>query len=148
MKTLAAHADYLITLHHGANADAGPLDITFGGQPSKLTASGFGTGWCLGKGWDTIYVAQRAETQYQDLPLEAFVGAVAEVIEGRDVVCYGSSLGAYAALYYGGSIDARIIAAAPMLPAWPPLKRPKDAIPLKHLPLNDVPRSRHEPVLI
>jgi len=148
MKTLVAHADYMITLHGGTNADAGPLVITFGGQPSGLTASGFGTGWCLGKGWDTIYVAQRADTQYQDLPLETFVGAVAKVVEGRDVVCYGSSLGAYAALYYGGGIDARIVAAAPMLPAWPRLKRPKDAIPLKHLPLNQVPRSRHAPVLI
>ncbi|RDW12787.1 hypothetical protein [Paracoccus thiocyanatus] len=122
--------------------------MTFGGQPSGLAASGFGTGWCLGKGWDTIYVAQRAGTQYQDLPLDAFVAAVAPVVSGRDVVCYGSSLGAYAALYYGGSIDARIIAAAPMLPAWPPLNRVKDAIPLRHQPLQDAPRSRHAPVLL
>lgn len=62
---------------------------------------------------------------------------------------YGSSLGGYAALYYGGSIDARCIAAAPMLPAWRPLDLPayRD-LEMQHLEMADVPISKHDPVVI
>lgn len=147
--TVASAADYLIT-HHPAGANgSGPLVITFGGQPSKLTPSGFGTGFALANGWDSIYVAQREGTQYQGLDRETFAEAVAPLARGRDVVCYGSSLGAYAALYFGGSIDARIIAAAPMLPAWPPLQRPaQDQMPVAHGPIADGPLSSCPPVVI
>lgn len=146
--TLATHDDYLITLHHGANACTGPLVITFGGQPSKLTAAGFGTGWCLNRGWDTIYVAQRHGSQYQGLRQQEFYDAVASTIEGRDVVSYGSSLGGYAALYFGGAIDARIVAAAPLLPAWPPLERARDTINIRHSELAQAKVSSKSPIII
>lgn len=100
--TLAAHDDYLITLHHAEKPEVGPLVITFGGQPSKRTPEGFGTGFCLANDWDTIYVAQRAGTQYQGLDASTFRDAVAPVADGRDTVCYGSSLGGYAALFWRG----------------------------------------------
>lgn len=122
MKTiLADRPDYRITLHQAGPVPAERLVITFGGQPSGIRDDGFGTDFCLRQGWDTIYVAQRHGTQYQGLSLAAFADAVAPLCAGRDVVTYGPSLGGYAALYYGGIIDARIIAAAPMLPAWRPL---------------------------
>lgn len=146
---LAIHADYQISLHRArAPDDAVPLVITFGGQPSGLGETGFGTGWCLQLGWDTIYVAQRHGTQYQGLSMEDFRDAVAAICAGRDVVCYGSSLGGYAALYYAGAIGARVLAASPMLPAWPPLGRRPDMIPILHRPLADVPRSPHSPILL
>lgn len=148
---LATHTDYQITLHTAQVTDArdtAPLVITFGGQPSGLGAAGFGTGWCLQLGWDTIYVAQRHGSQYQGLSIEAFSDAVRQVCEGRDVVCYGSSLGGYAALYYAGAVNARVLAASPMLPAWPPLARRHDMIPICHHPLATVPRSVHSPILL
>lgn len=74
---------------------------------------------------------------------------MAPLCQGRDVVCYGSSLGAYAALYYGGSIGARIIAAAPMLPAWRPLNiRAYYDLPMHHVELHETPRSPVPPVVI
>ncbi len=121
--TLAQDRDFRITLHRAdPSGDDRPIVVTFGGQPSDLTATGFGTAFLLGQGFDTVYVAQRHGTQYQGLSRERFVEGVAPVIAGRDVVTYGASLGGYAALYYGGAIDARIIAASPMLPAWRPLR--------------------------
>ncbi len=65
------------------------------------------------------------------------------------MVCYGSSLGAYCALYYGGAIDSRIIAAAPRFPAWPRRADPKYAdLVVTHHELWEVPRSSKAPVLI
>lgn len=94
LQTLARTDDYLITLHRPDRPSADVIVITFGGMPSGLAASGFGTTFCLSKGWTTIYVAQRALSQYQGLDLAAFQAAVAPVVDKRDMVCYGSSLGA------------------------------------------------------
>lgn len=152
---LAGGDGFLITLHPAPRtphpAPKGPdevLVITFGGQPSGIASSGFGTGWCLQYGWDTIYVAQKHGTQYQQLDLKSFAEAVLPVADGRDIVCYGSSLGAYAAIYFAGAIDARVIAAAPMLPAWPPLGRDADAIPLLHQPLSAAPKTTRSPIVL
>lgn len=149
MKTLADHPDYRITLHQAGSKRSKICLVTFGGQPSDLADAGFGTEFALKNGWDTIYVAQRYGTQYQGLSVEAFKAAVAPAVRRRDPVCYGPSLGGYAALYYGGSINARIIAGAPMLPAWRPLKnRAYAALPMTHSELIDVPRSKKAPVVI
>lgn len=146
-QTLADSDGYRITLHRAARPARRVL-VTFGGQPSGLSDSGFGTDFALEQGYDTVFVAQAHGTQYQALPLETFAGAVAPVLEGRDVCAYGSSLGAWAALYYGGSIDARILAAAPMLPAHPAMNnRAYRDLPLTHRELWQVPRSRHAPVI-
>jgi len=150
--TLADHPDYRITLHRTKYRKEGvtpKMVITFGGQPADLADSGFGTKFCLSSGWDTIYVTQRVHTQYQGLSIEAFWDAIAEQCEGREVVCYGSSLGAYAALYYGGSLDARIVAAAPMLPAWKPLGlRPFADVEVTHQPMADGPLSTSVPIVM
>jgi hypothetical protein len=146
---LADHADYRITFHPSGKADPGPLVVTFGGQPSGLGDSGFGTDFCARNGWDHIHVAQRSATQFQGLDLEAFEAATAELAAGRDVVCYGASLGGYAAFYYGGCLNARIIAAAPMLPLWPPMRNRAFAdAPYLHRPLEHCPRSSALPVII
>lgn len=147
-RTLCSHDDYRITLHQPDRVSADTIVVTFGGMPSDLAGSGFGTNFCLSQGWTTIYVAQRAMSQYQGLDQAAFRAAVAPVVDGRDVVCYGSSLGGYAALYYGGAVNARIIAAAPRLPAWPPITSPGLAIPLTHQPLHEAARSTSAPVVI
>lgn len=146
---LADHADYRITLHRAADAPTERLVVTFGGQPSGISDKGFGTDFALAGGWDTVFVAQRYGTQYQGLPVEAFRDALSGAILGRDVIAYGSSLGAYAACYYGGSIDARIVAAAPMLPAWPPLRNHAYAgLRLQHRDMREGPLSRRDPVVL
>ncbi|GGF66574.1 hypothetical protein GCM10011402_18580 [Paracoccus acridae] len=147
-RTLCRHDDYLITLHQPDRVSAHTVVITFGGMPSVLAEKGFGTSFCLSQGWTTIYVAQRALSQYQGLDQTSFQAAVGPAVEGRKVVCYGSSLGGYAALYFGGAINARIIAAAPKLPAWPPIASPGLAIPLTHRPLHEAARSMSAPVVI
>jgi hypothetical protein len=84
------------------------------------------------------------------LSVETFSDRVAPLVAGYgDVLTYGSSLGGYAALYFGGVVDARIIAAAPMFPAWPPLRnRAYAALAVTHSELWEVPRSRHAPTVI
>lgn len=150
MKPLGKHDNYEITLHTCSAKQGSKLIITFGGQPSDLASSGFGTDFVLSMGFDTIHVAQKFGTQYQGLSIESFHAAVSPLLKDwDDVITYGSSLGGYAALYYGGSINARCIAAAPMLPAWPPLKLPKyKNLEMAHLELIDVPVSKHDPVVI
>ena len=62
-------------------------------------------------------------------------------IEGRDVVTYGASLGAYAAFYFGGAIGARIIGAAPMQSLWPEVMVKRwEGVPLIHNRLEDTPK--------
>lgn len=146
---LANNSDYRITLHQYGEAPTEKLLVTFGGQPSDLADAGFGTDFAAKLGIDSLFVAQSYGSQYQGLSVKAFKDAVNGVVSQRDVISYGSSLGAYAALYFGGCIDARIIAAAPMLPAWPPLKnRAYSDLKINHLPLVDVPRSSRSPVVI
>ncbi len=148
MYTLADHADYRITYHPAPQASH-RMVITFGGQPSDLSDKGFGSDFAMSQGWNHIFVAQRVGTQYQGLSSRVFRAAVSPLCAGMDTVCYGSSLGAYAALYYGGQIDARIIAAAPMLPAWKVLKNRAYAdVVVAHSPLQQMRRSRHAPVVI
>ncbi|PYE84492.1 hypothetical protein [Pseudoroseicyclus aestuarii] len=150
MRTLARHGDYEITLHESGAQPSDKLVVTFGGQPSDLAQSGFGTSFALSLGYDTIHVAQRFGTQYQGLPLEAFHAAVHPVSRGyADVITYGSSLGGYAALYYGGCIEARCLAAAPMLPAWKPLQLPayRD-VAVTHRALGECPASGRTPTVL
>lgn len=119
--------------------------ITFGTLQSDLAEAGFGTELCLRSGHPTIHVATRRGAQYQELPLETFVRAVrpalAELGRARPAV-YGASLGAYAAVHFGGSIDADIIAAAPQCPAMPELRmRHAQTTPMRHADLRTVPRG-------
>lgn len=149
MKVLVSQEEYRIVLHQAGDVPSEKIVITFSGLPHTLDDKGFGTDYCLAHGWDNIYVSQLRGTQFQGLSREAFVAAVTPELEGKDVICYGSSLGGYAAFYYGGSLDARIIAAAPVFPAlldnW--ANKP-NALEVVHDNLADVPRSSQPPFVI
>lgn len=147
MFVLADHPEYRITFHPG-NADSNRVVVTFGGQPSGLSDTGFGSQFVMAEGWHHVFVAQAAGSQYQGLAAKVFKTALSP-FAGMDVVCYGASLGGYAALYFGGQIDARIIAAAPLLPAWPPFENIKYRdVRIRHGDLRRMRRSRHAPVVI
>ena len=89
MRTLARHGDYEITLHESGAQPGDKLVVTFGGQPSDLAQSGFGTSFALSLGYDTIHVAQRFGTQYQGLPLEAFLEFIVDAyIQTTGFLCH------------------------------------------------------------
>ena len=149
MRVLASTEKYRIVFHQAGKARTDIVVITFAGQPHSLDDKGFGTEYCLRHGWDTIYVSQLRGTEFQGLSREAFLEVVAPEVEGRDVVCYGSSLGGYTAFYYGGSLDARIIAAAPVFPALMKVWRGGESpVEFTHSELKDVPRTSKSPFII
>ncbi len=118
------------------------LVITFGTLQSDIEDVGFGTAFALKNGHPTIYVSPRRGSQYQELSLDAFFETIVPEIGEQRPVVYGSSLGAYAAVYFGGSIDADIIAAAPQCPAMPELQMPHaQTTPMRHIDLTEVPRT-------
>lgn len=148
-RILANHEDYRVTLHQADEKPSEKLVVTFGGKGSGLSEIGFGTSFCLKNKWDTVYVAQKPKTQYQQLSLDQFFDALHPVANGRDLVFYGSSLGAYASFYYGGIFDAQIIGIAPLLPAWPPCNPlPHEAVPVLHEPLEEVAKSNRTPIVL
>lgn len=93
--------------------------ITFNGAHSKKNVEPFGFQYIISKKWNLISVAQDNNTQYQGLSLKNFFTSVSPLIKGKKVFSYGSSLGGYCALYYGGAINATIIAASPRNSAHP-----------------------------
>jgi len=146
--TLANAPGYLITYHKNAQQTDNVV-ISFGGLPSKKTSRGFGSVFLLKQGYDHIFVAQEEGSQYQELPLEDFVKAVGPYLEDKRVFTYGSSLGAYAALYYGGAINAKVIASAPKNSAHRFMRKKKYAhIQFKHKDLENVPRSETPPLIL
>src|SRR5699024_10743524 len=77
----------------------------------------FGSEMIMSTGFDHIYVAQRKHTQYQFLTAEDFSSIINDVINGKDVYTYGSSLGAYCAIYYRDEINAYILDMSPLITA-------------------------------
>jgi peptidoglycan/xylan/chitin deacetylase (PgdA/CDA1 family) len=145
---LAEDEDFLVTFHKNQQENDTIL-ISFGGLPSKKTETGFGSEFALSNGLDHIFVAQREKTQYQGLSLEDFKKAVTPVIGGKKVFTYGSSLGAYCSVYYGGCINARIISAAPKNSAHPSmLKKGFENIKFTHRNYAANPLSAKAPVII
>lgn len=87
--------------------------VTFGVIHSDFISTPFGFPFITEQGFDHIHVAQERFTFYQLLDLDVFLGAVGGICRGKNVVAYGSSLGAYAAFYFGGPLGAKILAASP-----------------------------------
>jgi tetratricopeptide (TPR) repeat protein len=100
------------------------LVITF--QPMRVMGvdePGFGEEFLLRNGYDVVCVQKRRESWYQDLSFADFQAAVSDWAEKYDdVVMYGSSVGAYAALYYSGAVDARVLALSPLMSLHPTLR--------------------------
>lgn len=146
--TLANAPGYLITYHKSSQI-TDKVVISFGGLPSKKTSRGFGSTFLLKQGYDHIFVAQEEGSQYQKLPLIDFVKSVEPYIKNKKVFTYGSSLGAYAALYYGGAVNAKIIASAPKNSAHRFMRKKKYShIKFSHNDLEDVPKSNVNPLIL
>lgn len=99
--------------------------VVFNGTKSTKKSMPFGLSFLLSRGYNVISCLQDNDTQYQSLSFEDFRSAVLPYVEGKNVICYGSSLGGYCAIYYAGAINASVIAAAPRNSAHPDLVRKK-----------------------
>ena len=81
---------------------------------------GFAQDFLLKNGYDVIAVQKNSESWYQDLNPDHFRRAIMRVSQSYDgLVCYGISMGAFAALYFGGYVNASIIAISPLCSIHP-----------------------------
>lgn len=148
VEVLARTDWYAITHHRRAEPSRGVM-VTFDNISFGIRDKGFGTDFALKLGFDNIYVSQRKESQYQGLSIEDFHAAVAPVTAGQNVFAYGASLGAYAALYYGGCIDARIVASAPKNSAHPSIGSNRFAgLEFRHVEISQTPLSSKPPIIL
>jgi predicted Zn-dependent protease len=101
-----------------------PVFITFDPLMVLWPKPPFGLDFLLRQGADVVAVRRKSEHFYQPLDRAAFLGAVAPVLaqaaaQGRRVIAYGSSLGAYAALYYARPLDVQVVALSPRVSVHP-----------------------------
>jgi tetratricopeptide (TPR) repeat protein len=80
----------------------------------------FGQDFLRRLGVDIVAVRKKTENFYQPLARAAFVDAVGPLLQRyQRVVAYGSSLGAYAALYFCRDLDCEVIASSPRVSVHP-----------------------------
>lgn len=152
--------NHRITLHT-FDPRSDKLLICFAPQGGGMGETGFGTALCRKHGWNHIYVGKGQQSKYRSLSIERFFDVVAPVTSGMDVMTYGSSAGGYAALYFGGSVDARILAACPRNSQHPnnyrrATERRLGADEMAQMAkrfyhtadLNEVPLSKHQPIIV
>ncbi|MCK6425600.1 MAG: hypothetical protein L6Q75_10975 [Burkholderiaceae bacterium] len=109
-----------IEWHHPPGGESRPLVITFDPLMHLVPRPAFGVDFLLRLGAQVIAVRRKSEHFYQPLSREAFTAAVRPCLHLPErVLAYGSSLGAYAALYYAHDLDAEVIALSPRVSVHP-----------------------------
>ncbi len=92
------------------------LIITFNSMGLTLDDE-FGTNFFEDKGVSQINIACAPKDFFQHLSIESFTQTVVPIAEKYpDVVTYGTSLGGYAAIYFGSALNSRTLAIAPRFP--------------------------------
>ncbi|KAA0017497.1 hypothetical protein F0A16_13165 [Salinicola corii] len=109
-KRIAEGEYYRITLHD-IGSDKTVISFAFLG--AGVSDKGSDRDFCLKNGYNNIYVSCSDEDRFQSLSIEIFESAVTPYIRDKQVISYGTSVGAYAAIYFGGGINARIVAFSP-----------------------------------
>lgn len=106
--------------HLRRGGEGGALAVTFDPLLYLWTKPPFGHEFLQKQGLDVVTVRKKAENFYQPLSREAFEAAVAPVAARyARVVAYGSSLGAYAALYFCRDQAWTVIASSPRVSVHP-----------------------------
>lgn len=106
--------------------------------------SGFGTDFLKKEKIESVFVSPRKNSFYQYLSGKSLALILAEVLEKKRVVTYGSSLGGYAAIYYSGFLNATAVALSPICSILPEVReRYPNKLPVyyTHLALDSVPKS-------
>lgn len=119
LRTLHDDGQVVIELHE-CHPPSRTLVVTFDPLLYLWPKPAFGLEFLRRQPVDVITVRKRAEDFYQSLDRETFHRVVDPLARGRvRVVLYGSSLGAYAALYFGRDLDCEVIAASPRVSIHP-----------------------------
>lgn len=146
VKILADSKNYRIT-HYDLGAKI--TFVTFNGTKSTKNTLPFGFKFIIENGWNLISVAQDNDTQYQDLSLEVFHDVIQPIVVQKEVYVYGLSLGGYCALYYGGVINATIIAASPKNSAHPSINLARfQKLSFSHRSFSDIPITSNKVYII
>lgn len=97
------------------------LVVTFTGHDQvDISLPGFGEVLLRKAGLDLICVQKRANNAYQSMTRQAFTAAAGPIMARYSRVCfYGTSVGAYAALFFGRPHHADILAISPRNPIHP-----------------------------
>ncbi|WP_347456079.1 hypothetical protein ABEF89_00505 [Acinetobacter thermotolerans] len=114
-ENIIEHDNYKIDYY---NISSNSTFIVFNGYGSNKKSKPFGLLFLINLGFNVISVLQD-NNQYQGLSFEDFEFYVAKYVKNKNVFLYGSSLGAYAAIYYAGAVNGTVIAAAPRNSAHP-----------------------------
>lgn len=94
--------------------------ITFSKVSLGLEHIPFGYPFLNRLGYKHIHIAQKKGTSYQLLSEEQLCAELLDYLQPYpNRVCYGASLGGYAALYYAPSLNAHVLAGSPRLPLHP-----------------------------
>jgi hypothetical protein len=106
--------------HLPRGGDGATLVVTFDPLLYLWTRPPFGHEFLNKQGLDVVTVRKKAENFYQPLSRGDFVAAVAPVAARYSrVVAYGSSLGAYAVLYFCRDLPWTVIASSPRVSVHP-----------------------------
>jgi len=106
--------------HWRRGGEGATLVVTFDPLLYLWTKPPFGQEFLGKQGLDVVAVRKKVENFYQPLSRQAFEAAIAPAAAGYSrVVAYGSSLGAYAALYFCRDLPWTVIASSPRVSVHP-----------------------------
>lgn len=107
-----------------------------------LNDRGFGFEFLEKSNISHVSVSCRMNTHYQQLSLEEVEKAIRPVRrQVDDVVSYGSSLGGYAAIYFSGALDSRVLAFSPRLLPHDYMRGYRvhvEGVPIRHPNITDI----------
>ena len=115
--------------------------ITFNSAHTDKSSDPFGGAFVLSQGWNLISVRKHNKNPYQDLSLQAFEEIIMPRVAQKSVFTYGTSLGGYSSIYFGGVINATIIAGAPKLSLITSSNIRYKDVDYNHLPIKDTIKS-------
>jgi len=111
--------------HYPGTRLPGTVVITFDPLLHLWPKPPFGLDFLQRQGVTVLAVRRKNENFFQALDRPRFLAAVQPVLQlAQRVVAYGSSLGAYAALYYARTLDADVLALSPRVSVHPVFGHP------------------------
>jgi hypothetical protein len=112
--------DHVRIEHWLRGSEGATLAVTFDPLLYLWTKPPFGHEFFAKQTIDVVSVRKKSEHFYQPLSRQAFEAAMAPLLPHyARVVCYGSSLGAYAALYFARDLPWTVIASSPRVSVHP-----------------------------
>jgi hypothetical protein len=106
------------------NIDSDVTFIVFSPAGCDKNSATFGLYFLINKGFNLIS-CKHDDNFFQTLSFERFKMLISPLVKGKKVFLYGSSLGAYASIYFAGAVNGTAIAAAPRNPYHPELRSHK-----------------------